>query len=483
MSEPIRWLDWAAPAFEKAEAANTPILLSLVTAWSEECRVMDGTTFSHPDVIAAVSSRFTAIRVDADRHPDVNERYNLGGWPTTALLTSSGELLSGGTYLSADQLITMLQEVADAWRDRSDEIRSRAADKRTANVPTIGPDARPDVSAPAHVRALMVSSFDSVNGGFGVAPKLPHVPALLLALSLTSEEDGTADAELATIVEVTLDRMSALWDPDTGGFYRYADAADWSSPGIEKTLDDHAALLHLYIEAAIRRGSEHFRSRAGEIARWVRTSLADGKDGGFFNARSGASVDRSLYVDRNAQMVGALLRAAAMFEDPWLRDLALHTFESVALPGYSPGGGVAHAPEVRGLLTDQIHVADAAIWAHAVTERLPYSMLAAELVQFSIRTMWDDSASAFRDRANAVDPVHPFQLNCEAACVLDRMASLTGDATFHDRAVAILGALASEYRKRELFGAPYALAIREVIDRRPPASLALTKVDWYLDRD
>ena len=37
----------------------------------------------------------------------------------------------------------------------------------------------------------------------------------------------------------------------------------------------------------------------------------------------------------------------------------------------------------EGLLTDQVHVTSALIWAHAATGQLPYSMLAAELMQFA----------------------------------------------------------------------------------------------------
>ena len=62
--------------------------------------------------------RFIAIRVDADRRPDINERYNLGGWPTTVFLTDRGDTLSGGTYLDASQMMAALQQVADAYRDR-----------------------------------------------------------------------------------------------------------------------------------------------------------------------------------------------------------------------------------------------------------------------------------------------------------------------------------------------------------------------------
>ena len=184
-------------------------------------------------------------------------------------------------------------------------------------------------------------------------------------------------------------------------------------------------------------------------------------------------------------MVGAFIRAAALFDDIWLRDFALKSLEAVVVPAYQPGNGVAHINQLngaalRGLLTDQIHAASALIWAHAATGQLPYSMLAAELLRFAIRTMWDEPAGAFRDRVDAEDPLVPFELNCHAACVLDRMSVLTGDVAYQDHARAILQSRASDYYEHDLFGAPYALAVREVYDRRPPAGLELTPVDWQL---
>jgi uncharacterized protein YyaL (SSP411 family) len=198
-----------------------------------------------------------------------------------------------------------------------------------------------------------------------------------------------------------------------------------------------------------------------------------------------------MYVDRNADMVSAFLRAAALFDDASLRDFALKSLETVILPGYAPGRGVAHSTnkEVTGLLTDQIRVASALIWAHASTDRLPYSMLAAELMQFAIRTMWDAESGSFRDRGSADpradigllrEPVRPFDINCQAASVLERLAAMTGETGYHDRAVTILGSLAQEYQRQDLFGAPYALAIREVIEGKPPLGLELTHVDWGL---
>jgi uncharacterized protein len=492
----IRWRQWSESAFADAATANAPVLLSIVTAWSEECAVMDATTYGHPEVVAIIHERFIPIRVDADRRPDVSERYSLGGWPTTAWLTPDGEVLSGGTYVGAEQMIALLNQVADAWRDRAPEIRARAASLQH-DVPRppsheASADRRaPDLAAVDWFRALLLEEFDATHGGFGSGSKYPHAPAMRLALAVAGED---ADEAMRQIAEVTLERMGALWDPANGGFYRYADAPDWGRPGTEKTLEDNAALLGVYLDAAIRLQSDDYRNRAAELVRWVKGTLADEAGGGFYNAQAAVSrvVDRSMYVDRNADMIAALLRAAALFEDPWLRDFALKSLETVILPGYAPGGGVVHeyvgrvpsdpAP-TRGLLGDQIRVASSLIWAHVITEQLPYSMLALELVQFAIRTMWDEQAGCFRDRASGESPVHPFALNCEAACVLNRLATLTGDQTHYDRAIAILGFFAPNYRRHGLFGAPYALATREVIDRRVPLGLELSPVDWHLDKD
>ena len=449
------WAEWSPQAFARAEAEKKPVLLSLVTAWSDECAAMDRTTYADAEVESLIDDRFVAVRVDADRRPDVNERYNLGGWPTTVFLTSEGDILSGGTYFEAAEMIATLTQVADAYRDRFEEIserRVRLQAKRDAQRAQRHTDANP-LSVIADFRSLLVSRFD---------PERPHPHVASVALSLA----GDGDSEMAGIAAVTLHRMKGLWETT-------------------KTLDDNAALLHLYVEAAIRLREPEWLEQAAAIVRWTRSVMADESEGGFFNAVSSHKVDKTMYVDGNAMMVGAFIRAAALFDDIWLRDFALKSLEAVIVPAYKPGEGVAHlvahgAQGVRGLLTDQIHVASALVWAHAATGQLPYSMLAAEVLQFAIRTMWDEKAGLFRDRVAAEDPIVPFDLNCQAACVLDRLSVLTGDATYQDRARAILHALAPDVREQELFGAPYIIAVREIFERRPPAGLELTPVDWQL---
>ncbi len=130
-----------------------------------------------------------------------------------------------------------------------------------------------------HFRSLLIDRFDAVHGGFGTSPKLPHPFPLMFALSLPEDPD------LSQILEITLERLDALWDPAGGGFYRYADAADWSRPGTEKTLEDNAALLHVHVEAAIR-GRSDSRDRAAAIVHWANETMSDQVNGGFYNAQT-----------------------------------------------------------------------------------------------------------------------------------------------------------------------------------------------------
>ena len=149
-----------------------------------------------PEVASLIDRQFVPVRVDADRQPDVNERYNLGGWPTTAFLTSSGAILSGGTYLSATRWSPCcIRSPAPTLKVRDDvRVRLPASAEPTAGLAKARGDrasagGQPDRDPPStsidYFRSLLIDRFDPVHGGFGTSPKLPHPYALLFALSLS----------------------------------------------------------------------------------------------------------------------------------------------------------------------------------------------------------------------------------------------------------------------------------------------------------
>src|SRR5487761_1920450 len=105
----IAWSPWSPAAFERASNEKKPILLSISAVWCHWCHVMDETSYSDPDVIALINERFVPVRVDNDERPDINARYNMGGWPTTA-------------FLPPEQMRRALADVATYYREHADDI-------------------------------------------------------------------------------------------------------------------------------------------------------------------------------------------------------------------------------------------------------------------------------------------------------------------------------------------------------------------------
>ena len=205
--------------------------------------------------------------------------------------------------------------------------------------------------------------------------------------------------------------------------------------------------------------------RAGDIVRWARATMSDSA-GRLLQCRQAAchrqdNLRRSQRHDvRRVHPCGGALRRhlAPRFR---ARGFRIGRRPLLQTRGRCRARHrLIRATSVRGLLTDQIHAASAAVWAHAATGQLPYSMLAAELLQFAVRTMWDEKAGGFRDRVEAADPVAPFELNCHAACVLNRLGLITGDAGVSARA-GLLESLGRSLRARDLRGAIRACGNRE----------------------
>ena len=86
----VPWLEWGAEALERARPEDKPVLLSISAVWCHWCHVMDETTYSDQRVIELLPSGFIPVRIDSDVRPDVDARYNAGGWPPTATLGADG---------------------------------------------------------------------------------------------------------------------------------------------------------------------------------------------------------------------------------------------------------------------------------------------------------------------------------------------------------------------------------------------------------
>lgn len=485
----VEWLPWGPEAFTRARTMDAPILLAIGASWCQGCSEMSRTTYCDLAVCDLIAGQFVPIWVDADLRPDVNERYNLGGWPTTAFLSPDGQILGGETYVEPSRMTRLLQRVAEAFEQRRDDIGALSDTKRSpVKDDTGGVLVEEDESLIDWLEHHVAEQFDVVHGGFGTEPKQVHAPTVRFVLKRVS----VGQNNLLEVATRTLDAIAwgGLYDDVNGGVFRYCSGCDWTAPHVEKLLDINASVLELLLDGWAVLGERRYRDRAVELIRYVLDTFADHAAGGFFSSQYADTdyystdamgrqtlaqprVDRSIYSDGTAKMAGAFLHAAAAFGDSSLLEFAATSLERVVGNTYQQGHGIAHDVDsgqaVRGLLADQVFVSDSLLDLYGATDREVYLDMAQELMRFSLRALWDTHQGGFYDRVVAEDdvgllrqPLKGFVDNCSAARVLARLSHLTEHGEFRERAVATLVSQRSGARGRGVLAASWVLAELEL---------------------
>ena len=97
-------------------------------------------------------------------------------------------------------------------------------------------------------------------------------------------------------------------------------------------------------------------------------------------------------------------------------------------PGLAVTGTIARTDSDAGDPMDHLGRCVGAAHGLFVQRRLPYSMLAEELMQVARRHWWDGSRGAFA--VTGKEPLDGFLENCEAARVLCRLAALHADTEY-----------------------------------------------------
>lgn len=418
----INWLEWSEEAFNRSREEGKPILLAISAVWCHWCHVMDETSYSDEQNIKIINELYIPIRVDADKRPDIESRYLLGGWPTTAILTEEGEVMSGGTYIPPGQLRRLLQKAVDYYRENRENLKSQATQKRALITEAQLSESAPQIElSPLVVKRAMDSlhrSFDSAYGGFSSEPKFPNPPAIELLLRRAYLENETYLLEMAII---TLDNMAKgeIFDDVWGGFFRYSTQRDWSVPHYEKLLSDNAHLIINYLHAYQVSERINYLSVAEKTLEYVDKFLAIKETGGFAGSQDADEefykldaagrakakipyIDPVIYIDTNAMMASAYIAAYQVLGNRDYLSFALRTVDFLMKSCFSEEKGMAHyydgAPAFLGLLSDQANMTGALIDAYGASGERSYLEQARKLVEVCDRTM-RSKAGGFYDKA------------------------------------------------------------------------------------
>lgn len=464
---------------------------------------MDETSYSDPGAISLINSLFVPVRLDTDQRPDVNLRYNMGGWPSTVFLTPEGDILAGGTYIRPEDLRRLLETVSTVYHTRKVDIATAILEERQRQArqqpASGGPVGRHVVTS---VVDLLVQEYDREHGGFGNTPKFPETDALELLLY---QHRTTGEGRYLAMLTNTLQAMAngGMFDPVAGGFFRYSTTADWSVPHYEKMLEDNVRLLAVYSGAYALTGDQGLAATASRVVDYLMSTLYQPELGAYSGSqdadeeyyhlsaderarRPALAVDGTIYTPWNARAALSLLLASRALERPALSKLALRVVRFLWDKCRDRDRGICHyysgaRPQVLGLLADQVWMAQALVAAYEATGSALYLRRAQRLAAVMERDFLCPEAGFFDRMEEAAGQgllrrrLRVLEENAAAAEVLQRLYIWTGDLRYKDLALSALQGVAGMYLAHGRLAAGYALAVARCLD--PAVVIKVSRAD------
>ena len=186
-------------------------------------------------------------------------------------------------------------------------------------------------------------------------------------------------------------------------------------------------------------------------------------------------VDRTPYVNWNAMMASAFLRAGASLDRPACNTLALKVLERIWAEAWDPALGMSHVlgrAEPRGMLDDHVQSAAAFLDAYEATGREEWLRRAAAIMTHCGSAHWDESGGGYFDlpagadgraylgaRAKPAQDAPTPSPNGVAALVLARLWATTDGPDWRARLDRQLDAFAGAIPELGLHGATLVQAV------------------------
>ncbi|WP_248907169.1 DUF255 domain-containing protein [Halocatena marina] len=460
----INWRDWGPAPFEEARAATRPVLLSISAPWCEWCATMDREAFSNPAVAANIHDDFIPIRIDADRHPRVRDRYTMGGFPSTVFLTPEGEVITGATYMETESLRSVLERVRETWTENDGGSIPRAL--RDTELPRDTLDER----IVTHMEQQVQAAFDDEFGGWGDGPKFPLPRTIEFALK------RDRSSALRTLEAIA----THLYDTYDGGFFRYAGSRDWSDLHREKVLDTNAAICRAFTTAYLYTGEDRYREPAQETIEYLTTTLWTGDAfagsqaaGEYYTleptereSQEPPFVDETVFADRTSLAVDALCRFYAVTDNEGARRYAERALSHVLETLVNSAGTVCHFDGgSEGLLLDQARVLQALTTAAQILDQ-KYIVPAQTVADWTIEHRERDGAFVDGSDGPALldRPLQPLDTTVELADALIDLAVLTQNTEYRSVARTALESFAGAHDRMGVTVANYASAVARVVN-------------------
>jgi len=231
--------------------------------------------------------------MDREQYPDIDEAYMTGvqlmsghgGWPMSNFMLNDGRPFFGATYFPPPTFMKLLQQIAEAWNEKFDELESSAtkigeAIDRILSERKKAASLEPEINN--HVSQALFQREDRSLGGLAGAPKFPQEPLLLFMLDHGERHRHVNAVEFASRSIEAMGR-GGIYDQVAGGFHRYSVDAEWLVPHFEKMLYNQSQLGLVNLHAYRVSGNPFFKRVLFQTLEYVLRDMQL-PEGGFYSA-------------------------------------------------------------------------------------------------------------------------------------------------------------------------------------------------------
>jgi len=479
----IDWRDYGPDAFNEAIKENKPIFLLLTApSWCYWCHVYTSDDYVyHPDVYPTINEEFIPIYVDADKRQDLTRKYLEGGWPSTTVMTPSGERLFG--YSGPRPIQNMLANLNQAIQYVQTTGFSNQITYDYQKQNPIIPTENQLNNLFNGYASYTLQVYDSVYGGFGTGQKFPQGRALDFSLDVY---ELTGNEQFLELVQNTLQNQYTqieeietnynLFDPIEGGFHRYGTQRDWTPPHYEKMLYDNVKLLKAYSHLLqIIPDDKTAKEVVDKTQKYIETQWYDAGNGGFYgntdvhgedhyygkNPRPADKprVEKTKYSDWNSDAIITYLYLWETTSNERYKEMAEKSLDFFSKEMVTDEGVYHFVKEdgtkgVRGSILDNSYMLLAFVEGYENLGKEEYLETAQKIADYSLENLYDWNSGGFFERNSPdthlyapgenIDLSKPTEENGIIAYALLKLYTQTDNVEYLNGGIKTLGNKISE---------------------------------------
>ncbi len=376
---PVHWMSWDRPAFDKARELGRPLLVLAAPAWTPGGPEGARGVLEEGSLGDLVESRFVAVAADPQRVPQL-ESYGPTELPAALVLDTDGSPLAR-LALDGHLLREALPGIALGAEAGRDGGHRRLGAFSVPLVPESDGDLERGLEALESFRERVRRAVGS--GAFELEATQSKIEVLRFLIRYSTYASEREDLDRAVEHLHSL-AHSSFYDGVEGGFFGEVRSSGTST---HKLLRHNADWLILALRICRLPGAEFALPLARGIFHYLQHRLQR-PGGGFAASQRGDAayyalageerrriapppVDPVLYTAPNALAVRALCKGWRFLGEAAYLDQALATYETLAKSVEREGGSLAHAfdgaPVGAGTLEDAVEVGRAYLGLYHAT--------------------------------------------------------------------------------------------------------------------